>query len=493
MSLFKKSLDRIQLPPDVKSAVRANLQQQPTPKRGINVRRILPAALAAALAIAICISLIPAMLSIPSNKAYVSVDDWVAQLFENESVKNEGGMKKDPYDNPWSSGGRGDDLMYETAPDPTHTGAIGMGEDKIYGEPTEEALLPEIDAPADKVEGGKVNTTIAAGTLTAGRTDDNASFGSFLGAMKKLEKLLNSRKLYPTKRITVTVPDVFNAMVALSDKDGNVLSTARTDIHGVAYLYYDLRGGSSVPHAVGVSKDGAFAQQTLAEGEDSVTIELDLKTNESVKLDMMIMLDTTGSMGDELEYVKAELKDMISRIAAEGQTADIRLSVNFYRDHGDEYTVKYFEFTSDIDKCVEYISSQCADGGGNTPEAVDEALVNGVCDHMWRDEAAKVMFMVLDAPAHPENERQGVNSNLARAITSAANQGIRIVPVVASGADDDLEATMRTAAAVTGGKYIYLTNDSGIGFDHKDPVDVQSSVFPLNELMVNTVLEYIKK
>ncbi len=119
--------------------------------------------------------------------------------------------------------------------------------------------------------------------------------------------------------------------------------------------------------------------------------------------------------------------------------------------------------------------------------------MNGVCDHMWRDEAAKVMFMVLDAPAHPENERQGVNSNLARAITSAANQGIRIVPVVASGADDDLEATMRTAAAVTGGKYIYLTNDSGIGFDHKDPVDVQSSVFPLNELMVNTVLEYIKK
>lgn len=496
MSLFKRSLDNITLPDDAKASVKAGIENSSRQEkvRRFSIKRALPALIAAALVVALCVSLLPAMLG--QDRPITNVDttsgDWISQLFSPADAPNKSGENKDPLH---SSGGwdlKGE--MFEVA---GTDAAPSLKEDMEIAPPT-----AEIGSPADEPTGTPAyegtpgvdsNIRPSAGTLTAGRVNDNAAFGSFVDAMQKLESVLSARMLDPAKRITVTVPDVFNAMVALTDEQGNVLSTARTDIHGVAYLYYDLRGGNSVPHTVGVSKNGSYAQQTVEPGVDSVTIDLVSQVEESVKLDLMIMLDTTGSMGDELSYIKAELNDMIQRIAEEGKTADIRLSVNFYRDHGDEYTVKYYEFTSDIDKCIEYISAQHADGGGDTPEAVDEALVNGVCDHAWRDDAAKVMFMVLDAPAHSESERQGTNQNIAKAITTASNMGVRIVPIVASGADDDLEATMRTAAAVTGGRYLFLTDHSGIGGSHKDPVDVQSGIFPLNDLMVDTVLEYIKK
>lgn len=494
MSLFKRSLDNITLPDDAKASVRAGIENssQQEKVRRVSIKRALPALIAAALVIALCVSLLPAMLG--RNRPITNVDttsgDWISQLFSPADAPNKSGENKDPLSSVgWSSIGE----MFEVA---GMDAAPSVKDDMETAPPTAEIGSPADDptgTPAHVDTDADNNIRPSAGTLTAGRVNDNAAFGSFVAAMQKLESVLSARMLNPAKRITVTVPDVFNAMVALTDEQGNVLSTARTDIHGVAYLYYDLRGGNSVPHTVGVSKNGSYAQQTVEPGVDSVTIDLVSQVEESVKLDLMIMLDTTGSMGDELAYIKAELNDMIHRIAEEGKTADIRLSVNFYRDHGDEYTVKYYEFTSDIDKCIEYISAQHADGGGDAPEAVDEALINGVCGHAWRDDAAKVMFMVLDAPAHAESERQGTNQNIARAITTAANMGVRIIPIVASGADDDLEATMRTAAAVTGGRYLFLTDHSGIGGSHKDPVDVQSGIFPLNDLMVDTVLEYIKK
>ena len=54
-------------------------------------------------------------------------------------------------------------------------------------------------------------------------------------------------------------------------------------------------------------------------------------------------------------------------------------------------------------------------------------------------------------------------------VAAAARRGIRILPVVSSGADTETEFLMRTAAAVTGGAYVFLTDDSGIGYSHLEP------------------------
>lgn len=75
------------------------------------------------------------------------------------------------------------------------------------------------------------------------------------------------------------------------------------------------------------------------------------------------MIDTTGSMSDELSYLQAEVADVIHDVREKvGQSVKIRLSVNFYRDHGDAYVVRKFPFTEDIDAAIADLGAQSADG-----------------------------------------------------------------------------------------------------------------------------------
>ena len=133
----------------------------------------------------------------------------------------------------------------------------------------------------------------------------------------------------------------------------------------------------------------------------------------------MFMVDTTGSMSDELEYIKTEIKDIIAQITGDRQY-DVRTSVNFYRDKGDEYIVHATPFSSDPEEVYEYIRTEHAAGGGDYPEAVHTALDNAINGHEWDDGAVKLCFFVLDAPPHTENE---VYESLKASVSAAAAKG----------------------------------------------------------------------
>ena len=72
-----------------------------------------------------------------------------------------------------------------------------------------------------------------------------------------------------------------------------------------------------------------------------------------------------------------------------------------------------------------------------------------------------------------------------------AAKGIRFISVVSSGADDDVEVLMRSFAVMTGGTYLFLTDDSGIGGTHQEPTDTQYDVEPLNDCMVRVIRDYV--
>ena len=204
----------------------------------------------------------------------------------------------------------------------------------------------------------------------------------------------------------------------------------------------------------------------------------------------MLMIDTTGSMGDELEYIKAELYDVVERVAKADESLSIRVSVNFYRDEEDDYVVKYYDFRTDINDCIAQLKEQHADGGGDFPEAVHTALDNAVAGHKWREEAVKICFIVLDAPPHSESEIQGVNAELLKTVKAAAEQGIRIIPVASSGVDGETEFLLRSYALMTGGTYVFITDDSGVGYGHKEAEVGEHTVEYLNECMIRIVCEY---
>jgi hypothetical protein len=184
-----------------------------------------------------------------------------------------------------------------------------------------------------------------------------------------------------------------------------------------------------------------------------------------IDLDVAIVFDTTGSMGDELSYLTAALGDIAADIEQAAPQASVRWALVAYRDHGDAYVTRRFDFTADLGQFQQRLGRQAAGDGGDYPEASEEALAEMMALD-WRTDAdtARLAFWFADAPHHPEDEPA-----LTASLREAAAQDVRLYPVAASGVDDLAEITMRSAAQRTGGRYLFLTDDSGIGDEHAEP------------------------
>ncbi len=351
----------------------------------------------------------------------------------------------------------------------------------------------EYELPTDAYEGVPNAVDPRAGLLTASEWRDGEHLAEWFERISDEEwaSVIRARSLLSAGVVAVNVKSgdaaIYNVTVTL--ESGDYTWTAKTGVSGRAYLFYpeSLEGSAAVIKAAGAEQEVTLSQNGGQFTEAS--FDVDAAYSGAEALDLMLMVDTTGSMGDELEYLKEELSNMVSRISFSGELS-IRVSVNFYRDEGDEYVVKYFDFRENIDECIEQIRAQRSDGGGDYPEAVHTALENAVTGHEWREDAVKLCFFVLDAPPHNEQEVPGINENIMTSIETAAAEGIRIIPVASSGVDTETEVILRSFALMTGGTYIYLTNDSGIGGDHLEATVSEKNVEPLNECMIRVVCEY---
>lgn len=146
-----------------------------------------------------------------------------------------------------------------------------------------------------------------------------------------------------------------------------------------------------------------------------------------------------------------------------------------------------FPFTDDLEEAEGQISAQSANGGGDYPEAVETALYHAVFQQSWRESArARLLFLLLDAPPH--NTETNINTLHWTTVATAA-QGIRIIPVASSGVDDPTEYLLRFLAISTGGTYVFLTDDSGIGNPHDEANVPGHEVEYLNDLLVRLIGE----
>lgn len=183
------------------------------------------------------------------------------------------------------------------------------------------------------------------------------------------------------------------------------------------------------------------------------------------QLDVAFLFDTTGSMGDELSYLQAEIDAIASSIAEKFPSATKRYGLVLYKDHGDSYVTRTFDFTTDLTDFQSKLNAQSAGGGGDYPEAVPEGLEQAMALG-WRSEpnVARLTFWIADAPQHVPDA-----AKTKAAIASAVQQDVHVYPVAASGTDPRAEYTMRAAAQISGGRYIFLTDDSGVGGSHAEP------------------------
>ncbi len=178
--------------------------------------------------------------------------------------------------------------------------------------------------------------------------------------------------------------------------------------------------------------------------------ELLRKTRES-GLDLVIVIDSTSSMGPEIQQVKSIFESCARKLM--NIIPDTRIGFVTYRDRPeirfeDEYVVRGEPLSDRLGIAVSFLSCINAGGGGDLPEAVDEGLCWATQKSGFRARARKVVIIVGDAPPH----REYVARTLQLAVTfNQSCQGI--VSTVHCGGEEIPELT---EIARKGGGQAYL-------------------------------------
>ena len=361
------------------------------------------------------------------------------------------------------------------------------------------------DEPASRKgkRGGKYNGR-RSGLLTAGEWNDLSHWGYWAELLddESYSGKPGYWEFYPENLVVVKVVDDDNvgiANVSVELFNSNSLEfAAKTDNAGYAYCWINLFGESNRKISAkdySLKVDGDWVKKPI-----KLTTKQDKKLNVNVvvddgirhpkaRADVAFIVDATGSMSDEIKFLKSDLSYIIDHASSESKVA-LRTAALFYRDEGDAYLTRANDFTKDASETQEFVSRQDADGGGDYAEAVHSALEAGLEDLSWNASArARIAFLILDAPAH---HNSNVIESLQKSIRRYAKHGIKLIPVAASGIDKDTEFMLRFFDLATGGTYVFLTDDSGIGNSHIKASVGDHKVESLTELMVRLIKKYVK-
>jgi Mg-chelatase subunit ChlD len=120
------------------------------------------------------------------------------------------------------------------------------------------------------------------------------------------------------------------------------------------------------------------------------------------QVEVVFCLDTTGSMGGLIDAAKKKIWAISNQIAAGKPTPRLKVGLVAFRDRGDAYITKVFDLTEDLDSIYGHLMSFQAQGGGDFPESVNQALHESVTRIKWSKDkkTLKMIFLVGDAPPH---------------------------------------------------------------------------------------------
>jgi Mg-chelatase subunit ChlD len=178
------------------------------------------------------------------------------------------------------------------------------------------------------------------------------------------------------------------------------------------------------------------------------------------QIEVCFVLDTTGSMTGLIEGAKAKIWSIANQIIKADPTPEIRIGLIGYRDREDQYITRIFDLTDDLDAIFTELQKFKADGGGDKPESVNQALAEGIGKISWSkdQDILKIMFLVGDAPPHMDYEN---DTRYMETCEQAAKAEI-IINTVQCGRDSETEETWKEIARLAEGKYVAIEQSGGM-------------------------------
>ena len=188
------------------------------------------------------------------------------------------------------------------------------------------------------------------------------------------------------------------------------------------------------------------------------------------RIEVCFVLDTTGSMSGLIEGAKQKIWSIANEMVSAHPTPELRLGLVGYRDRGDEYVVKSFDLTNDIDAVYANLRHFAADGGGDTPESVNEALHAAVTKMSWSAERSvlKIIFLVGDAPPHMDY----ANAPKYPEVCQAAMKKDLIINTVQCGKMRSTTPVWKEIAQLSEGSFAAIPQEGGM-ISRTTPMDAE--------------------
>lgn len=207
--------------------------------------------------------------------------------------------------------------------------------------------------------------------------------------------------------------------------------------------------------AIGVAVAGVWLTRWIDPVMDPVALN-----PPPTRLEMVFVLDTTGSMGGLIEGAKQRIWGIVNDVM-QASHSSVRIGLVAYRDRGDQYVTQVLPLTEDLDKVYITLMDYKAAGGGDGPEDVRTALAEGVYKAGWSDAApdlSQIIFLVGDAPPHDDYR------DTTDTLTTAANaveKGI-IVNTIQCGSSADTTRAWQAIAQRGNGQYFAIADNGGV-------------------------------
>jgi len=186
------------------------------------------------------------------------------------------------------------------------------------------------------------------------------------------------------------------------------------------------------------------------------------------RVEVVFVLDTTGSMGGLIAAAKEKIWSIASTLAQAKQAPEISMGLVAYRDRGDAYVTQVVDLNKDLDSMYAKLMQFRADGGGDSPESVNQALDDAINRISWSQDPStyRVVFLVGDAPPHMDYQD---DVKFPTTVAAAAAKGI-VVNTIQCGNMRETVKPWQEIASLGHGRY-FTVDQAGSAVAVATPFD----------------------
>ncbi len=308
------------------------------------------------------------------------------------------------------------------------------------------------------VGGAMAPREVSASPIRAGEWDDNANYREFQRYLGQVTQPIHAVDVRARRFLVVR------------DKSGKAVSrcpvTVTDDAQHAVTLTTTASGRTILfPYAEGLTGKRFTASAGCVEGRAQTTLALDddgdgtaelriagARREDARVVDVAFILDTTGSMSEEIASVKSTIQKVAKTL--QSSQLQVRIGMIEYKDRSDPFVTKAYAFTSDLGAFSAKIANIEAGGGGDLPEDMNAGIHAAMTELEWSSNAvARMAFVIADAPPHLDYPN---DPDYAVEMKTAAHRGIQLFGVAASGMDALGQAVLRQMAAYTGATEMFV-------------------------------------